>query len=125
MTGPQAPDRVALRPWGVPLPYVTASAAVLDELDGIRWRERGSCAADPDGGWFEDLRAPAAHRARSICSGCPIRRKCLAAALLYGEEFGIWGGLDPDQRRPLDDALRHGEPLGRVVLGALRTDRAA
>ncbi|WP_216842654.1 WhiB family transcriptional regulator [Arthrobacter sp. NEB 688] len=104
---------------------MTASAGVLDELDGIRWRERGSCAADPDGGWFEDLRAPAARRARSICAGCPVRRKCLAAALLYGEEFGIWGGLDSDQRHPLDEALRHGEPLGRVVDCALRADRAA
>ncbi|NHA67478.1 WhiB family transcriptional regulator [Phycicoccus flavus] len=119
------PDRVALHPHGIRLPYVNASAAVLDELDGIRWRERGSCSGTPHVGWFEDTRAPAAQRARSICAGCPVRRKCLAAALLYGEEYGIWGGLDPDERLPLDDVLRDGAPLGRVVDAALHTDRVA
>ncbi|NHA69922.1 WhiB family transcriptional regulator [Phycicoccus flavus] len=125
MTAGHLPDRVALHPFGVPLPYVRASDAVLDELDGIRWRERGLCAADPDGGWFEDVRTPAAQRARLVCAGCPIRRRCLAAALLYGEEYGIWGGLDPDQRRRLDDDLYDGATLGSVVDGALNPGRAA
>ena len=125
MTGPETASRVALRPFGVPLPYVRASARVLDELDGIRWRERGLCAGDPAGGWFEDTRTPTARRARAVCSGCPVQRRCLAAALVYGEEYGIWGGLDPDERQVLDQRLHEGSSLGAVVDGVLRPCRVA
>ncbi|HYN30665.1 MAG TPA: WhiB family transcriptional regulator [Dermatophilaceae bacterium] len=125
MTEGDAPQRVALHPFGVPLPYVHASAADLDGLDGIRWRERGRCAASPAGGWFDDPRTAPAQQARRVCGSCPVRRCCLAAALLYGEEYGIWGGLDPSQRIPLDDRLHAGEPLSDVVDAALRPTRAA
>ncbi|HYN29283.1 MAG TPA: WhiB family transcriptional regulator [Dermatophilaceae bacterium] len=87
----------------------------MDELDGTRWREQGSCAGHPRGGWFEDTRTPAAHTARRICARCPVRRRCLAASLLYGEEYGIWGGLDPEQRELLHARLRDGKPLRAVV----------
>jgi len=39
--------------------------------------------------WFdpreEDL-------AKSLCSSCPIRKACLAAAVSQKEEWGVWGG---------------------------------
>jgi hypothetical protein len=37
--------------------------------------------------------------AREICMRCPIIAKCLTAGLY--EEFGIWGGTTPDQRKRL------------------------
>ena len=37
--------------------------------------------------------------ARQICSRCPVRADCLAYALAAEEEFGIWGGLDQNERR--------------------------
>jgi len=61
-----------------------------------------------------------ARRARQICAGCPFRRRCLAYAIEHDECHGIWGGLDPDERR----ALRAGTPCpppaspGRVPAGA-------
>jgi len=43
----------------------------------------------------------------------------LSAALLYGEEYGIWGGFDPEQRSALDFRLKSGETLRAVVVSAL------
>jgi WhiB family redox-sensing transcriptional regulator len=31
-------------------------------------------------------------RAKELCTDCPIRRECLAAALDRGEPWGVWGG---------------------------------
>jgi len=31
-------------------------------------------------------------RAKMLCTGCPIRRQCLAAALERAEPWGVWGG---------------------------------
>jgi hypothetical protein len=44
--------------------------------------------------------------ARQICSRCPVRADCLAYALAAEEEFGIWGGLDQNERRNLKRRLR-------------------
>jgi WhiB family redox-sensing transcriptional regulator len=30
--------------------------------------------------------------AKSICLGCPVRRKCLDGALARREPWGVWGG---------------------------------
>lgn len=76
---------------------------------------RGTCAGDRSDTWFQDLRTPATRNARRICESCPVRTACLAAALLYGEEYGVWGGLDPDERLLLDSRLQRGEALRAVV----------
>jgi WhiB family redox-sensing transcriptional regulator len=107
--------RVAYRSFGIPLGHVRTTTAVIRELDGIRWRLQGTCSGDRSEAWFTDLRTPAARHARRICEDCPVRTRCLAAALLYGEEYGIWGGLDPDERLVLDGRLRGGESLRAVV----------
>lgn len=39
--------------------------------------------------------------AKSTCDECPVRAECLDVALTSGERFGIWGGLDPDERLAL------------------------
>lgn len=36
---------------------------------------------------------------KEICSACPLIDKCLRMALLGDELFGVWGGLDPNERR--------------------------
>ena len=65
------------------------------------WRESGAClTADPD------LFFPAgavgarqADKARRICAGCRVRRECLQFAMDAGEEYGVWGGTTPEERR--------------------------
>lgn len=36
--------------------------------------------------------------AKRVCSGCEFRAQCLAYALRYSEDEGIWGGLTPAER---------------------------
>jgi WhiB family redox-sensing transcriptional regulator len=31
-------------------------------------------------------------RAKQLCSACPVRAQCLAAALERAEPWGVWGG---------------------------------
>ncbi|MBA2558586.1 MAG: WhiB family transcriptional regulator, partial [Propionibacteriales bacterium] len=42
--------------------------------------------------------------ARAVCVRCPVRRSCLAQAIL-GDEQGLWGGLTRRQRRTAIDHL--------------------
>ncbi|MFH5822275.1 WhiB family transcriptional regulator [Georgenia sp. AZ-5] len=42
-----------------------------------------------------------AEEAKAACWSCAVRVECLAAALEAGERFGIWGALDPAERRRL------------------------
>jgi WhiB family redox-sensing transcriptional regulator len=39
--------------------------------------------------------------AKAICAGCPVRPDCLAYALDTRESYGIWGGLNEDERRAM------------------------
>jgi WhiB family redox-sensing transcriptional regulator len=39
--------------------------------------------------------------ATAICSGCPVARECLEWALDTDEQFGVWGGTTPRERRRL------------------------
>lgn len=39
--------------------------------------------------------------AKQICAQCPVRRECLEYALRVDESFGIWGGLNEQERRQL------------------------
>jgi WhiB family redox-sensing transcriptional regulator len=41
--------------------------------------------------WFSEKRVDL-ERAKAMCVGCPIRRKCLTAALERHEPWGVWGG---------------------------------
>ncbi|MCW2655723.1 MAG: WhiB family transcriptional regulator, redox-sensing transcriptional regulator [Mycobacterium sp.] len=45
---------------------------------------------DPDL-WFADNPADL-ERAKKLCAQCPIRSRCLAAALEREEPWGVWGG---------------------------------
>ncbi|OLF04854.1 WhiB family transcriptional regulator [Actinophytocola xanthii] len=67
---------------------------------GHRWRHRAACAAYPSLEWIEPS-SPHIGTCRSICRACPVRRECLAVALDTREPWGIWGGLDPRERREL------------------------
>lgn len=44
-----------------------------------------------------------------FCKNCPVRNLCLEYAMANSEEYGIWGGLTPMDRK----RLRRGENPGR------------
>jgi hypothetical protein len=53
----------------------------------------------PDGTRFLRRQELDVERARvdGLCRGCPVRRECLAAALVRDEVYGSWGGIaQPD-----------------------------
>lgn len=65
------------------------------------WKLAGVCAAHPDPDlWFADDPAHL-QAAKGLCGGCPVRGVCLDAAMARGEGLGVWGGLDPAERRRL------------------------
>jgi WhiB family redox-sensing transcriptional regulator len=37
--------------------------------------------------------------AKAVCAGCPVRLTCLDVALTNREQYGVFGGLDEDERR--------------------------
>lgn len=53
------------------------------------------CATDPDMWFSED--AEKVREAKHACDSCPTREEC--AVLGEDEEFGIWGGMTPEDRR--------------------------
>ncbi|MFJ2206026.1 WhiB family transcriptional regulator [Streptomyces microflavus] len=57
--------------------------------------------------------------AKSFCRGCPVRAECLDHALTFPEKYGVWGGLDEDERAELlRDARRAAERERRKAKAA-------
>lgn len=73
--------------------------------DNVRWYELALCSqADPDLWFLEPWEDEAP--AKRICGRCPVRTACLAYALDADEEYGVWGGLAPEERRELKRQAR-------------------
>ena len=53
-------------------------------------------------------------QARDACFGCSVRLQCLDLALKRREQYGIWGGYFPEQRRAIERELDRRE-AERVV----------
>lgn len=76
-------------------------AKILDASDAL-------CAQIDPELWFpiidvRNARASyeAANYAKSICARCPLLLACLNTALVNKEEYGIWGGASPNERKRL------------------------
>lgn len=91
----------------------------LRTLTASRWTEEAACLTADRDAWFEEHHTSERALAVQICHGCPIRRTCLAWSLVFDEEFGVWGGVNPANRRTLTRRLRAGEPLDHVLDDAL------
>ena len=44
--------------------------------------------------------------AKTFCERCPVRGQCLAHALTFREDYGVWGGLSEDERAQMVRAAR-------------------
>ena len=51
--------------------------------------------SEQERGMFAALRS---ERAKAICRRCPVVGACLEWARSAEEDYGIWGGLTPDER---------------------------
>lgn len=69
------------------------------------WRDLAAC----DGGDLEiffptSVTGPAVRQisqAKAICENCSVYAQCLEYALNTGQDYGVWGGLTPKERRYL------------------------
>jgi hypothetical protein len=70
------------------------------------WHHRAACRADgisPDI-MFPDNDRAEIERAKNVCRGCPVWKECLLDALHTGDtEWGIRGGLKPEERRKITE----------------------
>lgn len=86
------------------------------------WRATAPCASlDPE--LFFDLAEedPAAEaEAKAVCKSCPLADRCLNSAMLADEEWGIWGGMTPEERRRYRTMWER-QNGGRGVLRSKRT----
>ena len=82
------------------------------------WQRDALCAqADPDA-WFPEQSNAAPPQVFTVCGRCPVRRSCLASALLRHEE-GVWAGTTEADRRQVYGLLKADVPVGRVLDAAL------
>ncbi|WP_299571314.1 WhiB family transcriptional regulator [uncultured Williamsia sp.] len=69
--------------------------------------------SDPDL-WFAESPADL-ERAKALCSECPLRQACLAAALERAEPWGVWGGEILDQGTVIARKRPRGRPRKTAV----------
>lgn len=85
------------------------------QLSGTRgddWRDRAACPDYDPELWFPHPgQDDVAEQAKAICRRCPVVDDCLRWALDTGQSYGVWGGLDEQQRR---HARRH-EPAAPTM----------
>jgi len=77
--------------------YLTLQYAII-ENDGVECIDFPEIFY-PEGP--EHVRRYDERTAKSICNACPVRELCLDYALVAKEDFGIFGGLTPQERRLL------------------------
>lgn len=71
------------------------------------WIEDAACTGRDPEIWFPRRGDNSTAYAKSICGECPVRIKCLNWALATERDawitgtYGIFGGLDPEERRAL------------------------
>lgn len=90
-------------------------SAVLDAIGAAAAEPACAGAPDPDL-WF---RPRSEEEAKAVCAACPVRAECLQHAIDREEAFGVWGGLDPSERRLL---IEYGKTL---TCGGCDQDRSA
>jgi WhiB family redox-sensing transcriptional regulator len=66
------------------------------------WRSQARCR---DLGWRvffpEPEEGPQSDEAKAICAECPVEPDCLQYALTAKEDYGVWGGTTPRERRQM------------------------
>jgi WhiB family transcriptional regulator, redox-sensing transcriptional regulator len=73
-----------------------------DHAGSSPWWDRAACRGAATDLFFPvGAAAGEARWARQICARCPVQEQCLAYALASGQQYGIWGGRDEQERRQL------------------------
>lgn len=72
------------------------------------------CHSAPDL-YFVDEETPGflvlSRYAKELCSGCPVRNLCAEYALTNHESFGVWGGMNPADRKAIRRRINNPESV--------------
>lgn len=75
-----------------------------------KWQHRAACRGEEPELFFPiGSTGPAklqAEEAKRVCRSCDVREQCLAWALEYGQDHGVWGGMGEEERRELKKRSR-------------------
>ncbi|SDD56916.1 WhiB family transcriptional regulator [Actinokineospora iranica] len=82
------------------------------------WLRQAACRGRTDLDFFDP--GERLDECLELCAACPVAHMCLAEALDHGEVWGIWGGLDLNQREQLAKELGHPAPIIRPAHGTHR-----
>jgi WhiB family redox-sensing transcriptional regulator len=109
-----------------PLEFSDGAAGPLlaaEEAAELDWQDAALCAqADPEA-WFPP-KGGSTRRAKKICRACPSRVPCLTFALDTEQEWGIWGGASPEERRDMLAPRREERQADLLELWAALDGRA-
>lgn len=71
------------------------------------WRFRGLCRDEDPELFFPAGKSGTAPtiaqitKAKGVCQRCPVMEECFLWSLDESIEYGVWGGVDEDQRRAM------------------------
>jgi WhiB family transcriptional regulator, redox-sensing transcriptional regulator len=97
-----------------------AIASALEYLDPAtkaahRWRFDAACTFEPKDLFFPD-RGESAQPAKLVCSTCPVKVDCLRYAIEERLWWGIWGGTNEKERRPLIRQFEEGVAVEELIV---------
>jgi len=76
------------------------------------WMLRASCrSCDPELFFPSGAGVAATEQvdaAKAVCASCPVCSQCRSYSLATNQQYGVWGGLDEEQRRAVRRAARVG-----------------
>ena len=97
-------------------PYLRMAKPVAESWE---WQLRAACRDLPNRMFFMmgnergAKRAEKQEAAKAVCRRCPVLAECRHHALTAPERFGVWGGMDEDERRQaLQRRRQYAEPVG-------------
>jgi WhiB family redox-sensing transcriptional regulator len=71
----------------------------------VEWSDRAACLSAEPEQFFPIGSGGAAARetaaAKAVCGGCAVVTECRDYAITTRQPFGVWGGLDEEERRAL------------------------
>jgi hypothetical protein len=85
-----------------------------------QWWHRSACQGCDTDAWYPDTNSKPNRLVARICAGCPVRKSCLATAILSDED-GIWGGTRRGQRLHARARLLAEHHPGEVIADLLAT----
>ena len=80
----------------------TSKETVTDAVEGDSWYKQAQCA-ELNANYMYPKDRHEEQQAKNICHNCPVIEQCLAQSIRDREIYGIWGGMNPQERQRLYD----------------------